>query len=240
MLYYAIGDIHGCNKALKRILKKIRADAETRAKGQDWRIVLLGDYVNRGPDTAKVLDRVIKLVQQGHIALPGNHEAVMHAALTAEADDLDRACERWWLNGAKQTLKSYGLRNPSRRTIRTGITLSPEHHRKFLKSILKKKRVFHRDEADGLFFVHAGVRPEKTASQSTKEVFLWSRAPNFMAPDGPRWVDDLTVVHGHTPVKAPEVYAHRVGLDTGAVYGGRLSAGVFEDGQLTEILSVKP
>lgn len=240
MLYYAIGDVHGCAKALKRLLKKVRADADMRANGRAWRIVMLGDYVNRGPDSAKVLDRVMKLVEEGHIALPGNHEQILHDVLSANARRFDAAAQRWWRSGAKQTLQSYGVKKPTRTGLREAVAAIPKSHRSFLKSLLKKQNLFHRDDEDGLFFVHAGVRPALTLSELGREVFLWSRGSRFMSSDGPRWVENLTVVHGHTPVKNPEIYAHRVGLDTGAVYGGRLSAGVFEEGQLTEILSVKP
>ena len=86
--------------------------------------------------------------------------------------------------------------------------------------------------------MHAGVRPEKALDAHSVEELLWSRDPAFYGDAPVPWVEGLRVVHAHTPGDGPEVRANRVGLDTGAVYGGRLSAGVFVDGSLEDVLSV--
>lgn len=240
MLYYAIGDVHGCAAQLDKLLKKIDADADARAAGRDWRIVMLGDYVDRGPDSAGVLDRVMALDAAGHVVLPGNHEQLMHDALTARARDAEAAADGWWRNGGKKTLESYGAKRLSRRRARQAFDLIPARHKSFLKAMLEDRPVYHRDKSDGLFFVHAGVKPDRRLKKTRPEILLWSRAPEFMADDGAVWVEGLRVIHGHTPADAPVVLDHRVGLDTGAVYGGMLSCGVFDGGTLVKVLSAAP
>ncbi len=236
MLYYAVGDVHGCAAELDKLLKKIRKDAAARAAGRAWRIVMLGDYVDRGPDSAGVLDRVMALDAAGHAVLPGNHEQLMHDALNAPPEAAASAAEGWWMNGGDQTLRSYGAKRLSRRRAWKRFDVVPARHRTFLRAILEERPVYLRDDADGLFFVHAGVRPEQRLKKTSREVLLWGRARAFMAADGEAWVEGLRVVHGHTPADGPEVHDHRVGLDTGAVYGGALSCGVFDDGALVRVL----
>lgn len=238
MLYYAVGDVHGCAAELDKMLKKIRKDAAKRADGRDWRIVMLGDYVDRGPDSAGVLDRVMALDAAGHIVLPGNHEQLMHDALNARPGEMDSAAEGWWSNGGKQTLKSYGATRLSRRRAWRSFDCVPDRHRAFLKTLLEERPVHFRDDEDGLFFVHAGVKPDTPLAETRLEAFLWGRSRAFMSKKGKSWVEGLKVIHGHTPVDAPDVCKHRIGLDTGAVYGGMLSCGVLDGGALVTVLSV--
>lgn len=238
MLYYAVGDVHGCAAELDQLLVMIEADAARRAAGRDWRIVMLGDYVDRGPDSAGVLQRMIILDAAGHIVLPGNHESLMYDALNARPDAVESASEAWWTNGGKQTLKSYGATRATRRRAWRSFDCVPAGHRSFLKQILHDRPAYHRDDGDGLFFVHAGVRPHERLAEMRPEVLLWTRFPRFLAADGPLWVEGLRVVHGHTPADLPEIFAHRVGLDTGAVYGGVLTCGVFDDGELVDLMGV--
>lgn len=239
MIYYAVGDVHGCADQLDQLLDRIDHDAARRAGGQVWRIVMLGDYVDRGPDSAGVLDRVIALDKAGHIVLPGNHEHLMHAALSADKDTRESTAQAWWSNGGKQTLQSYrpaaklSARKPWR-----AYDAVPGHHRDFLDALLNARPVYHRDDADGLFFVHAGVQPGVKLARTRTEALLWTRDKTFMAADGPVWKEGLRVVHGHTPGDAVQRFDHRVGLDTGAVYGGALSCGVFQDGALVHSMGV--
>lgn len=244
MLYYAIGDVHGCAAQLDQLLDLITADALSRADGRAWRIVMLGDYVDRGPDSKGVIERAMALDDAGHVVLPGNHEQLMFHALAARGEHRESRVQDWWRNGGEQTLRSYGADARPEGDVQAGgeswrrLDCIPDAHCNFLLTILEDRPVYHRDDHDGLFFVHAGVRPYDALAETARDVFLWSRHPRFMAADGALWVEGLRVVHGHTPVEAPAVHAHRVGLDTGAVYGGRLSAGVFVDGALEEVLSV--
>ncbi|MFW5661322.1 MAG: hypothetical protein ACOC05_08045, partial [Oceanicaulis sp.] len=149
-----------------------------------------------------------------------------------------RAAALWWTNGAKSTLQSYGAENLPPTAFYEAFDAVPQSHRDFLKTILEDRPVYHLDREDGLFFVHAGVRPRKPLSEHSNDELLWTRDPEFMGVDALPWVEGLRVVHAHTPGDGPEARANRVGLDTGAVYGGRLSAGVFVDGALEDVLSV--
>jgi serine/threonine protein phosphatase 1 len=236
MLYYAVGDVHGCAAELDQLLDLIKADAGARAR--PWRIVMLGDYVDRGPDSKGVLERAMALDAAGHVVLPGNHEQLMFHALAARDEHRESRAQDWLRNGGEQTLRSYGADDRPGGELWQHLDCIPDAHCEFLLTILEDRPVYHRDDTDGLFFVHAGVRSQDSLAQTGREVFLWSRQPRFMAADGAPWVEGLRVVHGHTPVEAPAIHKHRVGLDTGAVYGGRLSAGVFVDGALEVVLSV--
>ncbi len=229
MLYYAIADIHGCSAALDALLDQVAAHAQSVHGGRDFKIVLLGDYVDRGPDSAGVLDRAIALEAAGHVVLPGNHEQMMWAALTGQDAGYD-AWARWRRNGAETALRSYGLDDED------GVDasrISPLHVA-FLNRLFDGRPVHYLDRTDALLFVHAGVTAEAPLADQRTEILLWQR----LAPDDDRkWVEGLHVVHGHTPRPRPIRNTHRTGLDTGAVYGGVLSAGVFVDGALSEILS---
>jgi serine/threonine protein phosphatase 1 len=199
---------------------------------------MLGDFVDRGPDSARVLDLCIALERDGHLVLPGNHDQMMHDALAMRPGEAERDAAYWWLNGARPTMKSYGAtRLSATRFWRSFDRVGPDH-RAFLARILEQQPVYHRDDGDGLFFVHAGVRPHKPLADHSIEELLWSRDPDFYGDAPVAWVEGLQVVHAHTPGDGPQVRANRVGLDTGAVYGGRLSAGVFVDGALETVLSV--
>jgi len=237
MLYYAIGDIHGCSAQLDALLDKIKTHALTHHPGRDHQLVLLGDYVDRGPDSAGVLDRVIALAEGGHIVLPGNHEVMMQDVLLNPQDGAPET--RIWLkNGAAQTLKSYGVTYNGSGSIEAACHAIPDAHRAFLNRLFDGRPVYHLDREDGLFFVHAGVRASWPLKAQDESVFLWARPLAPDSHDDPVWIENLLVVHGHTPVKTAVISPARIGLDTGAVYGGALSAGVFVDGALTEVLCV--
>jgi serine/threonine protein phosphatase 1 len=232
MLYYAIGDIHGCSASLDAVLGQIAAHADTVHAGRAYQIILLGDYVDRGPDSAGVLDRAIALEAQGHIALPGNHERLMWEALKAKGAATD-ALALWRRNGGDAAMANYAIADfeqPDRSLI------SPLH-RAFLERLFDGRSLYHLDRTDGLFFVHGGVRLDARLEDQDEEVLLWARPPRVGEGPEPSWVEGLHVVHGHTPRPEPDCGAFRTGLDTGAVYGGVLSAGVFVDGGLSEVLS---
>lgn len=238
MLYYAVGDVHGCADALEALLAQIARHKRAHHRRRGHRIVMLGDLVDRGPDSARVLDLCRDLDRDGHVVLPGNHDQMMHEALARRPGGAARKAELWWSNGALATLESYGATRPFRGGRRRRLDVVPHAHRAFLKALLEERPVYHRDDQDGLFFVHAGVRPRKRLADHTVEELLWSRDPEFYCDAPAPWVEGLRVVHAHTPGERPQLRANRIGLDTGAVYGGRLSAGVFDDGALTEVLGV--
>lgn len=207
-LTYAIGDIHGRADLLDTLLEQIAAHAADRAH----RLVFLGDYIDRGPDSAAVLRTVSRLnwaEPERVTCLMGNHERMLlDALLTPEA------ARHWLYNGGDATLDSFGARDLSGLP---GDTLD----------WIEALPTLHGDAAR--WYVHAGLRPGKAASDSDVHDRLWIREP-FLEED-----HDFGrhVVHGHTPQRdgRPEVRRFRTNLDTAAVYGGALTAGVFSDAQ---------
>ena len=224
-LLYAVGDIHGRLDLLEAILDRIEVD--TRASGHVARrtLVFLGDYVDRGPDSRGVVDRAIGGLPQGFDThfLKGNHEAILLNFLD-DAWSLDN----WLLNGGGATMLSYGV--DTERLARLGVPpeiwrkafaeVLPEAHLRFFKSL--KISVSFGD----YLFVHAGVRPGVPLGAQSEADLIWIRAP-FLDHAGPF---DKIVVHGHTPQKDPVTRPNRIGIDTGAVFTGRLTALRLQDG----------
>jgi serine/threonine protein phosphatase 1 len=218
-LLYAVGDIHGRLDLLEAILELIETDARTSGHVERRILVFLGDYVDRGPDSRGVVDRVIGALPQGFDThfLKGNHEAILLNFL----DDA-WALDNWLLNGGGATMLSYGV--DTERLARLGVPPEiwrkafaealPEAHLRFFKSL--KLSVSFGD----YLFVHAGVRPGVPLGAQTEDDLIWIRAP-FLEHAGPF---DKIVVHGHTPGEQPVIRANRIGIDTGAVFTGRLTA----------------
>ena len=209
MITFAIGDVHGCWNQLEALIaacEKIRA-------GRDGRFVLVGDYVDRGPDPKGVLDFLIdrnSCDPDRFICLRGNHDQMLVAAAAGDRSDSDLV--NWWANGGEQTLESYGVDDPS--TI-------PREHIAWLERLPFKLADRER------LFVHAGIRPGVSLADQSSADLLWIREP-FLS-----WQGDhgLLVVHGHTPTKSrlPDIRANRLNIDTGACFGGRLTAAMFSD-----------
>lgn len=189
----AIGDIHGCRGQLRALLEQVRPT-------MDDRVVFLGDYVDRGPDSAGVLDDLVAFGARfpQTVFLRGNHEQM----LTDYHDGHDP--HPFFLNGGLKTLESYQAR---------GQQVLPAHHRDFLDHLLN----IH--ETDAYVFVHAGLRPGVALSDQDVSDLLWIRS-DFIESDY-EW--GKTIVHGHTPCEEPYLGRHRISLDTGCVYGGRLT-----------------
>jgi len=211
---YAIGDVHGCEDKLAALHQAIAAHHAARPAGRAV-IVHLGDYVDRGPDSRGVLARLRgapPVPGAAVVNLVGNHEQLMLAALHPAATE--EMVELWLENGAVATLDSYGL---APRVPEEWGAL-PAEDRAFLRGLRPSFAL------GGYFFAHAGVRPDVPLDRQDPMDLAWIREP-FLSHEGKL---AAVVVHGHTPAKAPEVRAHRIGLDTGAVYGGKLTCGVFE------------
>lgn len=183
-----IGDIHGCNDALGRLLELV-------APLPGDRLIFLGDYVDRGPDSRGVIERLIALEESGRyetIFLKGNHEAML-------LDYLETGNLLWLINGGDATLRSYGCDR----------TLSlPVAHCDFLGRL----RLWY--ETDTHIFVHAGLRPGLPLQEQREEDILWIRGDFLDTPGG--W--GKTVVYGHTPTPEPRFGHGHIGIDTGAVY----------------------
>lgn len=211
---YAIGDVHGCDAQLAALHAIIAEDLASRPVA-DPLLIHIGDYVDRGPDTAAVVARLLRgRVVDGVpvINLMGNHEHTMLEALAG-----DRAAATDWLfQGGRPSLESYGI-DPEgpREGWSAGV---PGEHLDFLRGL----SLHHRD--GGYLFVHAGIRPGVALEAQAPEDLLRIRQP-FLYTE-----QDLgaVVVHGHTPVKAPDVRRNRIAIDTGAVFGGKLTCVVLE------------
>lgn len=215
---YAVGDIHGRLDLLTKLQAMILADAGKRQV--DRRVVVyLGDYVDRGPDSKGVIDRLIERPLDGFESkfLKGNHEDFMLRFLGDGS-----LATSWMLNGGMATLRSYGVNvlDPTRdddrlESARADLARAlPSRHRRFLDGL----ELWHR-EGDYLF-VHAGIRPGLPMEDQRASDLLWIRHEflNSDADFGP------VVVHGHTVVGEPETRANRIGIDTGAVMTGCLTA----------------
>ncbi|MCB8819920.1 metallophosphoesterase family protein [Microvirga rosea] len=208
MLTYAIGDIHGRHDLLEELLEKIRDHAGDRAH----RLVFLGDYIDRGPNSAGVIATVRGLQRDDPdrvVCLTGNHEAMLLTAVRHPS-----SLTHWLINGGSTTLGSYGI-------------LDPREFPAEVIAWLKTLPTFFEDE--WRYFVHAGLRPGRDLRHQTDVDRIWIREP-FLDTD---YDFGKHVVHGHTPLQpaTPESLPYRTNLDTGAVFGGALTAGVFEDGK---------
>lgn len=198
---YAVGDVHGCAAELEMLIKKLEIDRDTL-------VIFLGDYVDRGTDSRRVIDLVLELRERCEvIALMGNHEAMF-------IDFLERpesiGSGLFILNGGSSTLANYA--GPG------GSFDIPQTHIEFLKSL----KLFHETETH--FFVHAGVPLRKKLRELDpildRETFLWTRGAFLTSKES--W--DKIIVHGHTPADQPEHFANRINVDTGCVFGGALTA----------------
>lgn len=218
MRLYAIGDVHGCLDALSALHREIRSDLAARPVA-DWRIIHLGDYVDRGGDSRGVIDFLIGRMAESDrvLCLRGNHDEMFEDALSGEP----RAVELWLLNGGAETLESYGL--PLTRfvdAVRAGRQFDavPQAHRDFLAGLGTSARF------GDFYFVHAGIDPTRPLDDQQAEALLWIREPFLNS----RQELPAVVVHGHTPVRRVAVRPNRIGIDTGAVFGGPLSCLVIE------------
>jgi serine/threonine protein phosphatase 1 len=225
-LVYAIGDIHGRYDLLKEMLARIVADMSSRARGRLPFLVLCGDYVDRGPDSAHVLTALDWMRRDGRVQLrliKGNHEAAFLGFLKDPQDG-----EAWLRFGGDATLRSYGVAPPTdpadaAEMIRARDDLlecMPAAHLRVLQGL--ELMVVIGDYA----FVHAGIRPGVPLARQKAEDLLWIRGP---------FLDRTTrfekrIVHGHSWIEAaPEIYDNRIGLDTGAYETGVLTAARIED-----------
>ena len=207
-LTYAIGDIHGCADLLDALLARIEAHAAGRAH----RLVCLGDYIDRGPDSAGVLRTISRLHwsdPERVACLMGNHEAMLLSALTTPGAD-----ELWLRNGGAETLASFGVDEAA---------AIPGDVLDWIEAL----PTMHADAER--WYVHAGFRPGTDPGASDAQDRLWIREP-FLSEDCDF---GRHVVHGHTPQHsgAPDRRRFRTNLDTAAVYGAALTAGVFSDAQ---------
>ncbi|WP_018700077.1 metallophosphoesterase family protein [Amorphus coralli] len=218
---YAIGDVHGRADLLEAMLAEIDRDL-VRHPCDDVVEIYVGDYVDRGPASKAVLDILQDDARHDgeRICLKGNHEDMLLDFL--EDPEL---LILWMQNGGQQTLASYGITPPaevgqkSMAEIRSELRSALGRHFNFLSNL-----PLTHVEGDYLF-VHAGIRPGVALKQQDPEDLMWIREP-FLSFPGPL---PHCVVHGHTPVDAPEVRPFRIDIDTGAAVTGTLTCLVLED-----------
>lgn len=199
MRILAIGDIHGCYDALAAL------ETAVGLSPQDL-LITLGDYVDRGPDSAAVLDWLIERSQDGRLVpLQGNHERMM---LGARGDDL--TCEDWLLFGGEATLESY-----LRRGGNGDLDDVPDRHWQFLE---RQCRPWH--EIESHFFVHASALADLPMEQQPERVLFWERLFDAMPHQSGK-----TMICGHTPQSSgvPLNLGHAVCIDTWACGGGWLT-----------------
>lgn len=226
--FYAVGDLHGRTDLLDRMLTRIAEDAAAIGQGTPA-VIFLGDYVDRGGDSAGVVARVRAEVaaRPGDvIALKGNHEAMMLAWLE------DPVKERRWLRvGGVQTLASYGIGGL---TEQSEPAMLREGAEQFSATLPTGEAAWIRAlpthwQSGNMACVHAGADPARSIESQDEGTLIWGHRA-FMT-NGRR--DDIWVIHGHTVVDAPEVGASRISVDTGAYYTDRLTAcRVTPDGEL--------
>jgi serine/threonine protein phosphatase 1 len=217
MRVYAIGDVHGRADLLEPLLGWIAEDHQRRGGEAALHIVMIGDVIDRGPASAKVIELLIAEDRGGaqrHF-LCGNHEEMLLAILDGESEGV----ARWLDHGGAETLESYGV-DPTRfwddpealpRVLRSAI---PSRHIAFLRAMLEQVRI------GDYLFVHAGIRPGVPIEEQTARDLRWIRKDflNSAADHGPM------VVHGHTIVPKVEYRYNRIAIDTGAYRTGRLTA----------------
>ena len=222
---YAIGDIHGHLDQLHRLHDRIAADMARHGTAP---IVHVGDLVDRGPDCGGVVKYLAAGIAAGQDwrVLMGNHDRMFTMFMDDPwSHDPGLRRDMGWLHpriGGAATLASYGVRNAADRPLAPvhaeAAAMVPAAHRAFLAALPTSLR---RGEA---IFVHAGIRPGIALANQTEDDLLWIRR-DFL--DDPRDHGAL-IVHGHTAIDQPRHYGNRVNLDSGAAYGGPLSAVVIE------------
>lgn len=200
----AIGDIHGCIRPLDRLLSLI-------APEKDDTLVFLGDYIDRGPGSKQVIDRI--LVLRGccrTITLLGNHEAMMRDVLTSRNN---RNLRVWAMNGGMETLRSYGYDN-AQEFDRFHL---PVAHYYFIHRL---QRYY---ETDHFIFSHASPRPDKAMTEQSEDELIWRRPGNR---EGNAHISGKWIVCGHTPQISglPLQLQGMTLLDTYCFGGGWLSA----------------
>ena len=221
---YAIGDIHGRVDLLAEIHDRIAADARQRAARRKL-LVYLGDYVSRGEDSRRVVDRVREWLPESfeRITLKGNHEDLLLRYLDGDLD----AGRHWFDYDGLDALAHYGVTCPDRQarddasvaTLRDRFaTALPLSHLDFFRSLTTSYR------AGGYCFVHGGVRPGVPLAEQSEHDCMWIRK-SFLDSDADH---GAIVVHGHSIAAQPVVRRNRIGIDTGAYRSGVLTCLVLD------------
>ena len=195
---FIVGDIHGCLDMFKRLMDRIDWHPDSDA------LIFLGDYIDRGKDSKGVVDYILAILKDSPYVycLMGNHEKIFLNFL--DGGDLSN----FFLNGGDKTLSSYGVEHEWKMD-----ALVPVEHLSFMKSLLPWV------ELKDYYVVHAGFRPGVPVDNQTIEDLIWIRDP-FLHSE---YDFGKRVIFGHTPFPEPLIMENKIGLDTGAVYGNKLT-----------------
>ena len=213
---FTVGDIHGCAAELEVLLRGLRVEAGDT-------LAFVGDYVDRGANSKDVLDQLIALRKRPDIEtifLKGNHEDMCLSYLGRAG----HWGEAWHLNGGIATLKSWSIapQMPGSEAVEA----LPDGHLEFLESLVPSF------VTDRWILVHAGIRPDRPLAEQDEEDLFWIRE-EFI---GARHTLPYTVVFGHTPRRNVLVdLPYKVGIDTGCVYGGRLTCLELTEGWVFQV-----
>lgn len=220
--YYVIGDIHGRLDLYEAMITAIERD-DAMSRAAESRVVLLGDLVDRGPDSAGVLARTRAWQQQRNVrVLAGNHEEMFLAAF-----EKPEALRHFVKHGGRETIMSYGLTKKQFAALDIDALfallprLVPDSERDYIASFE------HIIIAGDYCFVHAGIDPTQPLAEQKRSDLLWIR-DRFLSHDGPL---EKVVVHGHTIFDRVMDCGNRIGIDTGAFRSGVLTALVLEGDQ---------
>ncbi len=227
----AIGDIHGQRTRLSELMSSID-DYRKQKPAKEEHIVFLGDFVDRGPHSAQIIEYLSKRAKKAKNAkhseffLHGNHEELLLEAL----DHAGTRHDLWWRNGGMQTVESYlkfqKVEYQENLNTEEKFNLFREHFPKRHLKFMHKLKDMH--QVGPLVFVHAGIRMDTPLNEQKYQDMRWIRDP-FLHWEGER--KDFLVIHGHsiTPSFKPEVHKHRIAIDTGSYrLKGKISAAIFE------------
>jgi serine/threonine protein phosphatase 1 len=216
-LLYAVGDVHGCNDLLIRLVENILEDAAR--SGQTPVIVFLGDYIDRGEGACQTIELLTEIAgwpEAQSVFLMGNHEQMLLRFLREPESG-----KKWLRFGGLQTLMSYGIGSAadmrgagSAAQVAQDLAKALGPHLGFIEGL----RLSYR--SGNLLFAHAGADPALPADEQEVATLLWG-CPAFLETER---TDGIWVVHGHTIVDLPIAARGRISVDTGAYFSGRLTA----------------
>ena len=229
---YAIGDIHGRFDLLQRILEQIGEHSASLPPSRALHIVFLGDLIDRGPQSAEVIELLYNLERRSDrvIVLLGNHEEAMLQALRGDLG----AFRSWLAFGGEETLRSFkvaprGEREDLRDYLARARSAIPAHWTNWLARLPLSVR------SGDYLFVHAGIRPGTPLHRQAREDLLWIRADFLEDPRD----HGAVIVHGHSIEPEVAIRDNRIGIDTGAYRTGQLTA-IYLEGDRREIISTAP
>lgn len=216
---YIVGDVHGRDDLVERLLLKIDEDLTAHPLDAPVRLVFVGDYVDRGEQSRQVIERCYDLVSDPTLnvtCIKGNHEELLLNFIKAPSENF-----AWLDHGGLETLASYGVAKPLRRRgQRDFVGLATEFaerlgaHRGFLEAMPLSLH------SGNIFVSHAGLDPAAPLSAQRKESLIWGH-PEFLRYGPP---ENVVAVHGHWASETLDLGVNRIGVDTGAYLSGRLTA----------------